>query len=139
MNTSIKRVAYTLCTLLTLVIFSPSSHAEWEKVSSSKGDDGTTRIHYVDQDTIVDNGDKVQMWFLTIYSSPFKGSNFTYSSVKAHEEFDCKLKANRLRYIAHYASKDGSGNPLSGQSIDSKWEPAIPGSILAAMLKFACN
>lgn len=135
MNTSIKRVAYTLCTLLSLVVFSPTSHAKWIDIGDSH-----LMTYYVDMANIRRDGNMAKVWTLIDFKSVQSLSNFTYLSTKNQYQVDCKEDISKLLYSVHFKSKMGTGDVVYTTTFpNERWEPAPPDSIRAIFSEIACG
>lgn len=135
MNTYIKRVAYTLCTLLSLVVFSSSSHAEWVGL-----DDSDTSTIYADSASVKVDGKLVKVWTLTNYKEIQTSGKDSYISMKVQRQYNCNDDLSRSLFIVSYLGHMGTGRSLEGFNVqNNEWRPVIPTSRNDAVLKWACK
>ena len=138
MNTSIKRIAYTLCTLLSLVLFNSSAKAEWVLVTGS-----TQAEFHVENTTMRRTGDIVKFWVLIDHKSIQKHSNnINYLSSKHQYLINCKEEEIRLVFAVFYSGQMNQGDTLSSTTFTEKeatWQPLIPGSVREAFGIAVCK
>lgn len=135
MNTSIKRIAYTLCTLLSLVVFSPTSHAKWVDIGDSH-----LMTYYVDMANIRRDGNMAKVWTLINFKSVQFIQGKPYLSSKEQYQVNCKEEISKHLYSATFKNQMGTGDVVDTFTYrDTQWEPAPPDSIRAIMGEIACG
>ena len=114
-----------------LLIISLNSYGEWKfHNSSSKGD-----TFYIHTDSIVNDKQYVNFWYLKSYLVPSKYGDF---SAKVNVKGDCSK--SRLKYLVHVWYEEPMGKGLGERSNkESEWEYPTPDSIGIDLLHEACN
>ena len=135
MNTSIQRIAYTLCTLLSLVIFSPSSHANWTPFNEID-----TETVYVDLGSIKAEGAVVRVWRLTDFTERQEPFTNPHESMQSLVHVDCQNNLIRTTYSFTYENQMGTGQAQAAfDTPNAKWEPGIPNSVADSLAKMLCT
>ena len=114
-----------------LLIISFNSYGEWKfHNSSSEGD-----TFYIHTDSIVNDKQYVNFWYLKSYLVPSKYGDF---SAKVNVKGDCSK--SRLKYLVHVWYEEPMGKGLGERSNkESEWEYPTPDSIGIDLLHEACN
>lgn len=127
-----KKLTILFILLVSTVMFSSSSYAEWTKNSSSGG--GTTTF-YVNFDEIRNHEGYVYYWVLSDFVKPFTDGEL---SVKSYMMGDCKIFRVKVLTNIWYKEPMGRGTPdPSPQSED--WEYVPPNSAIGKNLKSVCS
>jgi hypothetical protein len=127
------RLAFFLALLFGFA-FNPAI-ADWKRVGGNAT--GTT---YVDPTTLSKSESVVRMWILNDFKIPMKEENSKpYSSMKRHQEYDCKARRLRSLAITIHSGNMGQGSPIFSGADDMQWVPVIAGSIREATWKYACG
>ena len=123
-----------LITLIALSMSCAAANAEWFPISK----DSDIQF-YGDATTRQWEGTRVKAWILANYKAPQTYQNKTFSSLKVQHQFDCKAQLERSLYAATFSNPMGNGNVLMTQnSPNVEWAPIVPGSIVAAIARWAC-
>jgi|SRR5688572_3041314 hypothetical protein len=109
--------------------------ADW--MSLGESDSGTT-VH-ADPTTIRREGDLVKMWVLFDFKTVRTKEGVSYSSAKAHMEYDCADQRYEGLAVMYYSSNMGNGNVLDRTSGKGKWLRISPGSLDQSLWKLACD
>ena len=117
---------------MLLSIFSFSALADWQKYSSG-GDDGTSL--FFNRSTIKKNGNKVKLWLLIDYLTPFNSAK----SIKYYREFDCKKDTVETLFIATYKENMGMGDLIISGKSENGVTPIIPDSTDAILKNIMCR
>ena len=114
-----------------LLIISFNSYGEWKfHNSSSKGD-----TFYIHTDSIVNDKQYVNFWYLKSYLVPSKYGDF---SAKVNVKGDCSK--SRLKYLVHVWYEEPMGKGLGERSNkESEWEYPASDSVGIDLLNDACN
>ena len=117
--------------LITLLIFSSPSYAEWTAVT--KTSDGYN--FYVDFDTIRVVDGYLYFWYLSDFPEPFEGD----LSVITYVQSDCKLfRSKRLQFIYHTENM-GGGRAQPEEPIEKGWQYPPPDTVMAVVLEEVCS
>ena len=114
-----------------LLILSFCSYGEWEfHNSSSEGD-----TFYIHTDSIVNDKQYVNFWYLKSYLIPNKFGDF---SAVVNVKGDCV--SLKLKYLVHVWYPEPMGKGLGQQSnSESEWESPTTDSVGIDLLSVACN
>ncbi|MEI6790842.1 MAG: surface-adhesin E family protein [Myxococcaceae bacterium] len=135
MNTSSQRVTYTLCTLISLVIFSPSSHANWTRFNEID-----TEAVYVDLESIKAKGAVVSIWRLTDFIERQEPFTNPHESMQSLVHVDCQNNVLRNTYTFTYENQMGTGQAREAfDTPNAIWEPVIPDSVADSLAKMLCT
>ncbi len=120
--------------LLLLAMFGPAASADW--IAVSEADD---YIAYADPGTIERAGIMAQMWDIMDLKYPLPSPRGNaYSSSLAHSEFDCENARMRTLYFSLRSGQMAEGGEVESFWDPNKWLPVAPGTLLNALLEFAC-
>ncbi len=123
-----------LALLLSLSAFASMASADW--IAISEADD---YIAYADSGTIERAGIMVQMWDVMDLKYPLPSPcGNAYSSSVAHSEFDCENARMRTLYFSLRSGQMAEGGEVESFWDPNKWLPVAPGTLLNALLEFAC-
>ena len=128
-----RKLAILFILLVSTVMFSSPSYAEWTKVSSSRGG---ANIFYVDFERIRKVDGYVYYWELVDLLKPDKDGDLSY---KSYRQGDCKLF--RTKYVVASFHKEPMGGG-SGESVtpeNPKWKYPPPNSSIEIVLKAVCS
>ena len=121
-----------LILLLSTVMFSSSSYAEWTKVSENVN--GST--FYVDFERIRKHGGYVYWWDLTDLLKPILTGVL---SAKIYKQGDCKLfRFKNLSYSFHKEPMGGGTGDVVNEP-DKEWNYPPPNSSAEGILQSVCN
>ena len=121
--------------VLLLLVVSTSTFAEWTRVVTF-----STVVIYVDYQSIIKIGNKVEMSFLQDYNSAYTVGNIKMLSVKSSGEYLCEENKSRLLNYYWYSENMGQGNIVSGKDNLNDEARAITGiSFDDGLFKIACN
>jgi hypothetical protein len=135
MNTSIQRVANISYKLLLLVIFSPSSHANWTQFNETD-----TETVYVDLGSIKGEGAVVRIWKLTDFIERQEPSTNPYLSIQTLDHVDCQNNLKKTSYTFTYGDSRGTGQAQQAfDTPNAKWEPVIPNTAADSLAKILCT
>lgn len=135
MNTSIQRVANISYTLLLLVIFSPSSHANWTQFNETD-----TETVYVDLGSIKAEGAVVRIWRLTDFIERQEPFTNPHESMQSLVHVDCQNNVLRNTYTFTYENQMGTGQAQEAfDTPNAKWDPVIPNSVADSLAKMLCT
>ena len=109
--------------------------ADW--MSLGESDSGTT-VH-ADPTTIRREGDLVKMGVLFDFKTVQTKEGVSYSSAKAHMEYDCADQRYEGLVVMYYPGNMGNGNVLDRSSGKGKWSRISPGSLDQSLWKLACG
>jgi hypothetical protein len=119
--------------LLSLLLFSSPSYAEWTYVVSHPSNGHA----YVDFERIRKVDGYVYFWQLADYAEP---DSTGVLSVKIYKQGDCKLFRFKVLSWAFYKTSMGEGAPDSTvNDADTEWTYPLPDSITEWILKAVCN
>ena len=123
-----RKLAILFILLVSTVMFSSPSYAEWTKVSSSRGG---ANIFYVDFERIRKHGGYVYFWYLLDLLKPFKGA----LSSKLYAQGDCKLF--RFKNLSSSLHKEpmGGGTGEIHNPKNPEWDYPPPNSPIETILK----
>ena len=118
-----------------LLGFSVTIFAQTEKREAFGADDQKNN-YYLETDNMTRKGYVVYAWQqINRAQADGQGALFNREQI----EFDCNFKKYRKMWTMSYAEQEGRGRLLDSQTVNNpEWQPAIPESITANMLKFAC-
>ena len=122
----------TISVLLTALMFSSTSHAEWTWVA--EGTNGNT--YYVDLERIRKNDGYIYFWTLLDLLKPTKvGGDL---SAKIYRQGDCKnFRYKSLSYVYHKKRMGRGRNEVDNTPEDWNYPP--PDSVVEHVLKTVCN
>jgi len=128
---------YKAILMTLLAIVSSSAMAEWVYVTKTEKKTAEAFTAYADPTTIRKTGNRVKMWVLYDYKTVQK---LGVISAKQKNEYNCKEKQSRQLFLSGY-----SGHMTDGETVlihnepDDHWKRAPLGSVLEAVLEFACS
>ena len=125
--------------MILLVFVSSSAMAEWVKVAVSAKEAGkeATMTAYADPDTIRKTGDRVRLWVLADYK--IINEEYGIASSRQKDEYDCKERKQRRLFIVFYSGHMNKGETVLIHNDRGDWEKIPRGSLVEAMLQFACR
>ena len=123
--------------LLFILLFLNVGPAFADWMSLGESDSGTTV--YADPTTILREGDLVKMWVLFDFKTVRTKEGISYSSAKAHMEYDCADQRYEGLAVMYYPGNMGNGNVLDRSSGKGKWLRISPGSLDQSLWKLACG
>ena len=125
--------------MILLVSVSSSAMAEWVKVavSARKAGEEATMTAYADPDTIRKTGDRVRLWVLADYK--ISNEEYGFASARQKDEYDCKGRKQRRLFIVFYSGHMNKGETVLIHNDRGGWEEIPQGSLVEAMLEFACG
>ena len=106
-------------------------------MSLGESDSGTTV--YADLTTMRREGDRVKMEVLFDFKTVRTKEGVSYSSAKAHMDYDCAKPRYEGLAVLYYSGNMGNGNVLDRSSGKGKWLRISPGSLDESLWKFACG
>ena len=121
--------------LVSTVLLSSPSYAEWKKTSESVDGD----VFYVDFDGIRKQGEYFYYWSLI---DNLKQTEYGHFSTKIYHQADCKLFRDRsLSYVQH---KQPMGRGSNDSDFDytvenAEWDQPPPDSVSEEILKKVCS
>ena len=119
--------------LISSVIFSSTSYAEWTKLTTST--DGY--VFYIDYESIRKKDGFSYYWSLVNF--PTSNEDKELSAITLRQG-DCGLFRYKLLTQSHYKKYMGNGNPSKSENYDNaKWKFAQPNSINYDALRLICN
>ena len=125
--------------LITLLIFSSPSYADWTRVSVT-GTDGATFYVQFERIRIVDG--YTYFWSMMNQKNPIKHHSLPggYAlSVKMYHQSDCKLfKIKTLSYVAH-TEQMGLGPSADDNVPDADWIYPPPATVNDNLLQLVCR
>ena len=123
--------------LLFILFFLTSGPAFADWMSFGESDSGTTV--YADPTSMRREGDLVKMWVLFDFKAVRTKDGVSYSSAKAHMEYDCAKPRYEGHTVIYLSGNMGSGNILDRSSAKSMWIRISPGSLDHDLWKLACG
>ena len=125
--------------MILLVSVSSSAMAEWVKVavSARKAGEEATMTAYADPDTIRKTGDRVRLWVLADYK--IINEEYGIASARQKDDYDCKERKQRRLFIVFYSGHMNKGEVVLIHNDRGDWEETPRGSLVEAMLEFACG
>ena len=127
-----KILAPILLALTFSVVFSPSSFADWTKVSESVNGS----VFYVDFERIRKHGGYVYYWQLGDHLKP---DEFGHLSGKSYFQVDCKLLRYKYLSIVGYKGPMGTGTSESFNYNETNWRYPPPDTSKETILKSVCS
>lgn len=124
--------------LLLIILFllnNGPAYGGW--MSFGESESGTTV--YADPTTIVREGDLVKMWVLFDFKTARTKEGVSYSSAKAHMEYDCAGQRYEGLTVMYYSGNMGNGNVLDRSSGKGNWLRISSGSLDQSLWKLACG
>jgi len=129
---------YRAISMMLLAVVSSSAMAEWVYVTETeKKTEVEAFTAYADPTTIRKTSNRVKMWSLYDYKTVQERGII---SAKQKNEYNCKKKQSRQLFLSAY-----SGHMTNGETVliynepDDHWKRAPLGSVLEAVLEFACG
>ncbi len=129
---------YKAILMMLLAVVSSSAMAEWVYVTATGTKaEAEAFTAYADPATIRKTGNRVKMWSLYDYKMVQEPGVI---SAKQKNEYNCKKKQSRQLFLSAY-----SGHMTDGETVlihnepDDHWKRAPLGSVLEAVLEFACG
>ena len=120
---------------LLLLIVSTNVFAEWTKVITF-----STVAIYVDYQSIIKIGNKVEMSFLQDYKSAYTVGNIKMLSVKSSGEYLCEENKSRLLNYYWYSENMGLGKLVfSKTNIKNEPTPVAPMTADAIIFNKVCS
>ena len=120
---------------LVLAVVSSSAMAEWVYIGQTEKEEPLLTT-YADPDTIRKEGNTIKMWIL----HDFNTLRLDFISARLKEEYDCKEKKQRILFMAFYSGHMGGGETVAIiTDPEDHFKPTAPGSLVEAVLKFACG
>ena len=126
-----KKLLLIFTLLVSTVMFSSPSYAEWTKVDEDK--DG--RKYYVDYERIRKHGGYVYFWTLTDFLKPMSG----IFSTKTYKQGDCKLFRYKGLSYSFHKEPMGGGTGKTDNNPDKNWKYPSPKRGAEVILKFICS
>ena len=127
-----KKLTLIFTLLVSTVMFSSPSYAEWAKVTEGVKSGNT---FYVDFERIRKHDGYVYFWSLTDRLKPYLGT----LSVKIYNQGDCKLfRFKKLSYVFHNQPM-GRGTGDSSSPKNPEWIYPSPNSVDEGILKSVCS
>jgi hypothetical protein len=123
--------------LLVILLFLSSGLAYGGWMSLGESDSGTTV--YADLTTMRREGDRVKMEVLFDFKTVRTKEGVSYSSAKAHMDYDCAKPRYEGLAVLYYSGNMGNGNVLDRSSGKGKWLRISPGSLDESLWKLACG
>ena len=125
--------------IILLVSVSSSAMAEWVEVamSDTEAKEAASMTAYADPDTIRKTGDRVKLWILADYK--ITNEEYGITSARQKDEYDCKEGKQRRLFIVFYSGHMNKGETVLIHNDRGNWEKIPRGSVVEAMLKFACG
>ena len=120
---------------ILLFLSSEPAFADW--MSLGESDSGTTV--YADPTTMRREGDLVKMWVLFDFKTVRTKEGVSYSSAKAHMDYDCAEQRYEGIEVMYFSGNMGNGNLLDRSSGKGKWLRVSPGSLDQDLWKLACG
>jgi hypothetical protein len=124
--------------LLSLVIYSNNTFAQWQRLSGGPSADYT---QYIDMSLLklTDDG-KWRVWELMDYQIPkISTTGKVIRSSKQYWEIDCKDFKHRVLSGSWFTGQMGSGESLGGPVRESEYEYIQPGSVGAYLATPLCS
>ena len=122
-------------TLLLLLMVSTNLLAEWTEVITY-----VPVTIYVDYQSIIRIGNKVEMSFLQDYKSVYTVGNIRMLSVKSRGEYFCEENKSRLLNYYWYSENMGQGNIVFGKDNVNDESRTVTGiSFDDGLFKIACG
>jgi hypothetical protein len=106
-------------------------------MSLGESDSGTSV--YADPTTMRREGDLVKMWVLFDFKTVRTKEGVSYSSAKAHINYDCTEQRYEGLTVMYFSGNMGNGNLLDRSSGKGKWLRISPGSLDQSLWKLACG
>lgn len=120
---------------LLLICAAGSALAGWVRVRG----DGVVNV-LADPATIVRSGDIVKMWSVINYMQPrTTAEGKSYASSRQQLEYDCVEQVSRSLFFSRHTEFTGWGDLVYKNESPGRWLPVPPGSVGAALMKFACH
>ena len=120
---------------ILLFLSSGPAFADW--MSLGESDSGTTV--YADPTIMRREGDLVKMWVLFDFKTVRTKEGVSYSSAKAHMDYDCAEQRYEGLAVMYFSDNMGNGKVLDRSSGKGKWLRISPGSLDQSLWKLACG
>ena len=128
-----KKLIAIFTLVISTVMFSSPSYAEWTKIASNiAGDD-----YYVDLTRIRENDGDIYFWEMTNYLKPTKNGRL---SSLIYKQANCALFRDKFLTDSYFDTPMAVGTAASGsKEPDKDWTYPQPGSVSEAVLQEICN
>ena len=127
-----KRITMLFTLLVSTVMFSSPSYAEWTKVYENVSGD----TFYVDFERIRKHGGYVYYWRLRDGLKPSKQGTL---SAKVYHQGDCKLFRYKSLSYSFHKEPMGRGTGNIDNKPDKEWNYPSPNSVIEDILKKVCS
>lgn len=117
--------------LISTLMFSAGSWAEWTEVFSADGD-----VIYVELDSIKKAKGLVYYWMIGDNLEPDSSGTLSF---KAYAKADCETMRSMALSISTYKLPMAEGDASSTFTPDPKWRSAQPDSVMETTLEAVCN
>ena len=121
-----------LLLILSLVLFSTPSFAEWRELSSSK-----TATFYLDMDNIKKRSSYVYFWKLVNVTD--NDPKWLFRSYRSYNKGDCNDFKSMSLQTEYFSGQMLKGNLVNSQGEDNKWSYPAPRTFSAEILDFVCE
>jgi hypothetical protein len=126
----------TLLLILSLLLITSNSYAEWTKYSV--GEDYF--VHFYDESTVKRNGDKIRVWKYTNYSPDDKeAKSINVSSTRSLDEIDCINETVKSLSRHSYTKPNLQGDMTDYTDPNPTISYIVPNSTLAVLMKLVCK
>jgi hypothetical protein len=123
--------------LLFILLFLSSGPAFADWMSLGESDSGTTV--YADPTTMRREGYLVKIWVLFDFKAVRTKEGVSYSSAKAHMDYDCAEQRYEGLAVMYFSGNMGNGQLLDRSSGNGKRLRISPGSLDHDLWKLACG
>ena len=131
------KVRYMTRLLIIILFFLSNGPAYADWMSLGESDSGTTV--YADPTTIRREGDLVKMWVLFDFKTVRTKEGVSYSSAKAHMDYDCAEQRYEGLAVMYFSGNMGNGNVIDRSSGKGKWLRISSDSLDHTLWKLACG
>ena len=114
------------------------AQADWVELTGSASGRFTVYADPVTQH-IAKKGGMVRMSVLFDYKAVQKLNSFSYLSMRAQQQFDCKEELSRRLASSLFAGNMANGKVVSTDLTEGPWVPFAPGSIGHTLWNVACD
>ena len=103
-----------------------------------KVDGNSDLAMFIDLATLDINKNIVKAWILVNYSSPQKGDEGTFLSVKHFDMFDCNSREKQNLYFSAYEKNNGDGKLMAAEKMNDI-SPVVPGTMTEKIFNSVCK
>ena len=130
---------WLLITIVAECVEPLRAYADWVNVGSKIERGLTVYTAYLDSDSIRRKGNVVTLWALFDYMTIQSIVGGPWLSSKTRRQYDCVEETVQLLGYMTFTGNMGSGEAVSSNSEQSRWEPIAPDSIDRKLWDIVCS